>query len=603
MLICGTLSMQFSVSNKKEDTQILIQNYSKELELIVGSLKEQSLPLKEGQGDIDKLKETVAQTRLAYKRLEFLLEYFYPHYVEEHINGAPLLHIKRHDTRPFVIPPEGLQVLDEMIHAKEVSENGLEISQLAQKLENHLGPVLSSLIQKEIQLQHLLEASRLELVRIFTLSLTGFDTPGSLNGIKESTAALEALQSALLPYFMDTPSKEIAQLLKESIHYLSKQSSFNDLDRLSVLKDYLDPLYKELGEWKHTLPQTASASPYIKNLPWNPSSQSLFDPNFLDPYFFTELEASEDSPALRALGKKLFYDKRLSTNQNLSCASCHKPELAFTDGLPKSMSTRAKQTVQRNSPTLLNAVYADRYFYDLRAFSLEQQAKHVVFNPHEFNSASSAIVQKLNQEADYKKLIESALGADKIEREELIKALSSYTLSLQSFNSNFDQYVRGEKKRISPKVKKGFNLFMGKAACGTCHFAPTFSGLVPPSFQKNETEILGVLENPKAATPKLDSDQGRIANKLYNEEAWIYEKSFKTVTVRNVELTAPYFHNGAYRSLEEVVDFYDHGGGAGLGLEVRNQTLAPDSLNLTLSEKEALITFMQSLTDTSAVYE
>ena len=144
---------------------------------------------------------------------------------------------------------------------------------------------------------------------------------------------------------------------------------------------------------------------------------------------------------------------------------------------------------------------------------------------------------------------------------------------------------------------------MGKAACGTCHFAPTFSGLVPPYFAKNESEILGVLENPNAWLKKLDADLGRIDNKIYSEQAWIFERSFKTTTVRNAALTAPYFHNGAYKSLEQVIDFYDHGGGAGLGLEVKNQTLSADSLHLTSYEKSALIAFITSLNDATSYKE
>jgi cytochrome c peroxidase len=139
---------------------------------------------------------------------------------------------------------------------------------------------------------------------------------------------------------------------------------------------------------------------------------------------------------------------------------------------------------------------------------------------------------------------------------------------------------------------------MGKAQCGTCHFAPNFSGLVPPLYTENESEVLGVPEDPNAAVKKADADNGRYSNKLYSEMAWIYEKSFKTVTVRNAALTAPYFHNGSYKTLKQVVDFYNNGGGAGMGLNIKNQTLAADSLHLSDGEKKSLVAFMQSLNDT-----
>jgi cytochrome c peroxidase len=246
---------------------------------------------------------------------------------------------------------------------------------------------------------------------------------------------------------------------------------------------------------------------------------------------------------------------------------------------------------------LINAVYADRFFYDLRAFTLEQQAEHVIFNPDEFNTAYSAIIKKLGENDKYAAQFKAIFGKGKITREKFSKALASYVLSLRSFNSSFDKYVRGESDELSQEVKNGFNLFMGKANCATCHFAPTFAGLVPPLFNENESEILGVLADPNAKQPRLDTDEGRWSNTILSEYAWIYEKSFKTNTVRNAGLTAPYFHNGAYSTLEEVIDFYNNGGGGGIGLNVINQTLATDALGLTPKEKQELIAFINALND------
>ncbi|MEL7161233.1 MAG: cytochrome c peroxidase, partial [Bacteroidota bacterium] len=296
-----------------------------------------------------------------------------------------------------------------------------------------------------------------------------------------------------------------------------------------------------------------------------------------------------DNAALRKLGKTLFYDKQLSASGTLSCASCHRPDLAFTDGITKS--------VLRNAPTLLNAVYADRFFYDLRAFTLEQQAEHVIFDGAEFGTAYATIVGKINAGAAYRNLVKAAFGKRVIDREGFSAALASYVLSLRSFNSPFDRYARGESEEFDPSAYRGFNLFMGKAACGTCHFAPTFSGLVPPDYVENETEILGVLTSPHRLRKELDADRGRAGGGIHHEAVWIYERSFKTPTVRNAALTAPYFHHGAYATLELVVDFYNRGGGAGLGLDVPNQTLAPDPLDLTDEEQADLVAFMRSLTD------
>ena len=138
---------------------------------------------------------------------------------------------------------------------------------------------------------------------------------------------------------------------------------------------------------------------------------------------------------------------------------------------------------------------------------------------------------------------------------------------------------------------------MGKAACGTCHFAPAFNGTVPPYYQDSESEVLGILYEYDTLKPVLDQDIGRLGNGLPGEEAEHFIRSFKTVTVRNAALTGPYMHNGSINTLEEVVDFYNRGGGEGMGLSVPHQTLPPDPLNLTAQEQADIVAFMEALTD------
>lgn len=187
----------------------------------------------------------------------------------------------------------------------------------------------------------------------------------------------------------------------------------------------------------------------------------------------------------------------------------------------------------------------------------------------------------------------------KINKQNFSKALISFVASLYSFDSDFDRFMRDE-KQISEDAKKGFNLFTGKANCATCHFAPHFSGLVPPFFNENESEVLGITKQPIQKLPlELDSDPGRIQSNVKKENSWIYENSFKTVTVRNIALTKPYFHNGAFNTLEEMIEFYNEGGGEGLGLPMKNQTLPADKLNLSEDEKKQLISFLNTLMDIS----
>lgn len=573
----------------------LFGQFSSEMHTSVLQLDALADAFRNRKTSITSLRKALSATRMHYKKIEFLLAFHYPEYVKKHLNGAPLLFIKK-GTSPAVLEPEGLQVLDELVFSDEADASKIQIAALTKKLVSNYGLLYESMQQKPPTGEGQATAMRLELVRIFTLGVTGFDTPGSLNALPEATASMEGMREFLRQAPTENPNIQSCELLfDQAIAFLKKEVSFGNFDRLTFLKSYIDPLYAKIG----TLDTTASTESLSNTSGWNAKSSSLFSNDFLDPYFFTDLKKEEDSEALRSLGQQLFYDPIVSGDQKMSCATCHDPKKGLTDGAAKSMSNLQGQTVLRNAPTLLNAVYADRFFYDMRAFTLEQQVEHVIFSADEFNTAYSEILQKLNAKPHYQAQFKKLFGKQEFDRQQFAKALASYVLSLNSFNSVFDRFIRNETATLSKDVQNGFNLFMGKANCGTCHFAPTFSGLVPPFYNENESEILGVLANPKESIGRLDTDKGRYANQIYSEKAPIYEHSFKTTTVRNVGLTAPYFHNGAYETLEQVVDFYNKGGGEGLGLAVYNQTLSPDPLNLTEKEIKELIAFMKSLNDVS----
>ena len=502
-----------------------------------------------------------------------------------------------------VLLPVGLQVLDELIFSDDVANEKEAILNLTKQLKIDFFAVESAIKKRQyLEDFEIIEASRLELIRIFTLGITGFDTPGSLNAIEEASTSLEALQEVLNPLLLKSdPSnrKRVHALFEEAIIYLKKNTDFNTFDRLTFLTQSINPLYEKLLDVQKGLSIPSSAEKYKNLASWNASSTNLFSDDFLNPYYYSLLTEDDDNSTLRQLGKTLFYDENMSSSGTMSCVSCHKPELAFTDGRPKSMASIDGKTLLRNSPTLINAVFSDRYFYDLRAYDLEEQAEHVIENHLEFNTNFSEIVKKINEDETYLNLFKKAFNNEdeEITRYQFSSALSSYVLSLQSFNSLFDQFVLGKTNKLSKKVKRGFNLFMGKANCATCHFAPTFSGLVPPLYRENESEVLGILKTPDVL--EVDADLGRIDNNIPLDNYNIYKNSFKTTTVRNAKLTAPYFHNGAYNTLEQVIDFYNQGGAVGMGLsyEVTNQTLPPDKLDLSKREIEDLIAFIESLTD------
>lgn len=589
--IAAGLCFSFQTEHTAGDQDRLYEQFY-QCDVSVAALDQVAEDYRFGKTGLTQLQQALAKVRLDYKRIEFFLAFRYSEYIAEHINGAPLLHIERTGTTAVVLEPEGLQVLDEMVFSSEAEAQKPAILMLSKKLHNSFSQLFRSFDPDQAATQKQLTAMRLELVRIYAMGITGFDTPGSLNALPEAAASLEGMRYFFATAYADhEQSGKVLRFFDASLSMLQKAESFEKFDRLEFLKQGIDPLYKALGDMEtKALPEAL-----FKTTSWNPGSTSLFADDFLDAYFFTQLKKGQDSPALRDLGKQLFFDKNLSNDGRMSCATCHEPEKAFADGVPKSLSSIQGKTVLRNAPSLINAVYADRYFYDLRAFTLEQQAEHVFFSKDEFNTGYDAILRKLNSDKMYAQQFAKVFGKGTITRDRFSKALASYVMSLRSFNSVFDQYVRGEKKELDPEIKNGFNLFMGKANCATCHFAPTFSGLVPPLYRENESEILGVLADPRARPVSVDNDEGRYANRISSEKAWIYEKSFKTTTVRNAELTAPYFHNGAYQTLEEVIDFYNKGGGQGMGLAVANQTLAPDPLDLSEKEQKELIAFIRSL--------
>jgi cytochrome c peroxidase len=154
--------------------------------------------------------------------------------------------------------------------------------------------------------------------------------------------------------------------------------------------------------------------------------------------------------------------------------------------------------------------------------------------------------------------------------------------------------MRGDKSKLSEAEKNGFNLFTGKAKCATCHYIPLFNGLIPPFFSDTESEVLGVPKTKNKKNAVIDPDFGKY---LFTRSE-IHKYAFKIPGLRNIELTAPYMHNGVFNTLEEVMEFYNNGGGAGLKIELPNQTLPPDKLNLSKKEIADVISFMKTLTDT-----
>ena len=531
--------------------------------------------------------------RKKFKTIEPIFDYFFHEENMDFVNGAPMPKIERNAPNVVVKDPHGLQVIDEIMgDSKDQVEIKKELNNLHDFLIKH------QKIQKvlNISYRHMYEINKLNLVRIFTLSLSGFETPGTLNGINDAMHSMEAMAdyNSLAKNDLEY-SDSLIDLHRRTIDYLTNHCDFNDFDRADFFRTLCGPLYKE-----YTKSQKSAGIEFIKETSvnagfWNDESEEIFSTSFFNTYSFLGRPKGILESQITQMGKKLFFDERVSSNGQLSCGTCHIEKYGYAE--PKALSEGKNHvSLVRNAPGLINSIYSTRFGYDLFGDNMERQITKVITNIDEFDHDYNGLIIKISKIDDYDKMFKQLYPNQGLTKYAIVDALSTYIASLSSFNSPFDNYMRGtgilDKDAIS-----GFNLFMGKAACGTCHFAPTFAGLVPPFYEDTESEVLGI---PLTKRKKeLDRDLGRYGNKRMKEKAEHYKYSFKTTTARNTAYTAPYFHNGVFKSIKEVIAFYNEGGGEGHGYKVPMQTLSSDPLDLSRKEIKQLTAFLSSLNDPS----
>lgn len=527
--------------------------------------------------------QNLSNTRKGYKKIQKYVAYYLPS-EEKEINGAPVWGIIEDGRIADKIQPHGLQVIEENLS----HDNTLATSEI-ERLKQRVIIVKSKLSKERFSEKDIIEANRFEIIRITTLGITGYENVSFSDPIEENIADLKQINSELSLF---ENSKNIQKLINESI-LLLRQSNFENLDRVKLTREYLNPLYKEVLKLHKELGYENISDK--GNFPVNYEAESMFSNDFYNGDFYTKFRQSNTTKKQIDLGKTLFFDPILSQNNERACASCHNPDKGFTDGLAKSRAFNFEGHVDRNSPTILNSAFQSNYFWDMRSENLEDQVHHVVNSKKEFNTNISEIVFKLRESNDYSNIFAEVYKDDQpINTTNIKTAITAYIRSLSSFNSKFDQYLRKEIGDIDPEIIEGYNLFAGKANCATCHFAPSFNGTVPPFYFETDGEVLGV---PDSSQKHLDKDLGRVKNMLPQYQYEFLVRMFKTPTVRNVELTAPYMHNGCFNNLNELMAFYNNGGGEGEGYKVGNQTLSPDKLNLTEKEITSVIKFMNSLTD------
>jgi cytochrome c peroxidase len=549
------------------------------------------------------LRREVARLRADYKRLEFLVDYAQPGSATR-LNPPPF---DRADPiapdAMEVLPPEGLQILQEVAFGKEpLARDRSRLSWLSHRLEDAARELAASVARPTLDDRMLFEAAQAQVIRVMTLGIVGFDAPAKEYALPESRLSLEALRPALAGYAPALRGRDAAlaarldRALATAIAALPAKPSaaaFDAFDRLAFIRRAGDPLYAALIDAQRALGIATFNDLAPLRRPVSAAARGLFARDFLDPHYYAFTPGERRDTAAAALGRALFFDALLSVDTRRSCASCHDPRRAFTDGLPKSPALGGG-SLPRNAPSLPYAAYQNAQFWDMREETLENQVMHVVAGAGEFHNDFLVILRRLQAQPEYPGRFRTVFGGEEpLQVKTITKALAMYVRSLGRWDSPFDRYARGETEFLDPAAKRGFNLFMGKAACATCHFAPAFNGTVPPRYVETESEVLGVPERFPADTLRLDDDLGRGLLRVNP----VHRRAFKTPSVRDAALTAPYMHNGGMKTLEDVMRFYNAGGGKGLGLDVPHQTLPADSLGLTRREMDDVVAFLKSLTD------
>lgn len=259
-----------------------------------------------------------------------------------------------------------------------------------------------------------------------------------------------------------------------------------------------------------------------------------------------------------ALGRRLFHDRRLSRDRSISCASCHDPDHAFTDGRPIAIGVH-NRLGRRSAPALVNRGYGRAFFWDGRASTLEEQVVQPIQDHNEMDMTLAEVSARVG-----------------VEEPDIARALASYVRSIVSGNAPFDRFVNGDRKALTAEQQAGLRIFRGKGNCTACHVGPTFS-----DERFHDTGVAWrdgrFQDEGRAAVTSIDADRG----------------AFKTPTLREIARTAPYMHDGSLGTLDEVIDYYDRGGNVHRGLDVEIQPL-----KLTSDERRALALFLRALSGT-----
>src|SRR3954447_3009121 len=462
------------------------------------------------KGDEKQIQEQFHKTRCAYKQIEIFAEYFFSFYAVK-LNGPPIPYFEEADADILEQLPTGMQLIESDIFPHLNKKQKDQLQNGSSELVRYATEMPTINEDFDFDDNNIFDAIMEELYRITALGISGFDSQVAFNSLPECKSSLNSLQLVLNFYKEEFEKKlpgkfaELELRLTGAQQYLDTNNNFNSFNRMEFIQEFLNPITSITSEYKIANDYKDNpASLYYSAIRKN---NTLFAQSAFNPYRF--LDDNSTSPSKIELGRKLFFEKQLSSNSLRSCASCHQPEKAFTDGLKTSTALDGHSPLLRNAPTIWNAALQRNLFTDSRGRNLEDQVMQVLNNAKEMHGSAKETAEKIIKQDDYKPLYEKAFPNTTPGKtaQNICNAIASYERTLIALNSPFDQYMNG-KAVLSKDEINGFNLFMGKARCGTCHFMPLFSGAKPPRYYYIESEVIGVPTNANKKHAKLDTDSG-----------------------------------------------------------------------------------------------
>jgi cytochrome c peroxidase len=601
-IILTIFCFSFNIQQKQEYTNLYstsLGEFKKQQILLLNNIENADLA---NEKDLENIRGQIKSSRLKLKSLDFWLRYLEP-VAYRKINGPLPVEWENEVFEKFE-PPYKREGAGITLAELYLDEDAIDKDSLASLIATSINALQTfeadSITQQLDSYHHFFLANRLYLLNLAAIYTTGFECLDTNNIIPELQSVISDVKEIYSTYnlgFSATPlSQEYIEMYDKIIFFVNHQPmNYSLFDHYGFIKDYVNPLFTMNQQFINSY---AVVTNNYNDYSLNNECNSIFDKSLYSPQntkgIYSLIEDENILTEVKQMGKLLFYDPILSANNSRSCASCHKPTEYFTDTTQATaFQFDHRQHLTRNTPSLINVIYNHLLMLDGKHISLQAQAEDVMQNPQELNSNEKDLVKKIMSCKEYndafKKFLQHTPEEKEVTLSHVVSAITFYYTDFSNYNAPFDEAMNN-KQTITPEAKKGFNLFMSKAQCGTCHFLPIFNGVKPP-YIGSEFEVLGVPED--TGYTKLSPDKGRYNINAAKETL----NAFRTNTVRNTAFTKPYMHNGVFKTLEQVIDLYDAGGGVGKKLAVSNQTLASDSLKLSKAEKNELIAFIQALNE------